>query len=164
MKKANNSVVALTELTSEASELNNLLQRDTRFPILNENSCKRVGLMVPKHLEPCFEIVDTFTITQSRKRKSQTVCQTTTFRFSYSKIIEVITVVYCAPDATSNSRSILRKKLLDYSRKFSNYIALGDFNSDFELKKNRDEYKTDLGGILTQVVKSPTRHSERQSG
>ena len=97
--KANNCVVALTELVSENSELNHLLGRDNRFPILSDNRCKRVGLMVPKYLEHCFEIIDTFSVSQFRKRKSQSVCQTTTFRFSYSKIMEVITVVYLAPDA-----------------------------------------------------------------
>ena len=54
--------------------------------------------------------------------------------------------------------------MLEYSRKFTNYIAIGDFNSDFEIKKNRDEYRADLGGILTQIVKQPTRYSDRMIG
>ena len=112
LKNAKNSVVAITELVSDQSVLNNLMAQHSRFPILNHNSAKRVGLMIPKHLESCFEIVDTFSVKQARKRKSTSVCQTTTFKFSYGKIIEVITVVYCAPDATSNSRTILRLKLL----------------------------------------------------
>ena len=164
MLEAKNCMIALTELVSETSELNNLLARDNRFPILSDNSCKRVGLMVPKYLHHCFEIIDTHNIKQFRKRKSQSVCQLTTFRFSYSKIVEVITVVYCAPDASQNSRKALRDKLLEYSHKFSNYIALGDFNSDFKLKTVRDEYKAELGGQLNQVVKEVTRQQMTKRG
>ena len=164
LKKKTNSIVAITELVNTQSELNNLLSQNSKFPILNHDSAKRVGLMIPKYLESCFVIVDTFNVKQARKRKSQNVCETTTFKFTYGKIIEVITVVYCAPDATTNSRSILRTKLLEYSRKFTNYLAIGDFNSDFKIKKNRDEYKADLGGVLTQIVKDPTRHAEKLIG
>ena len=159
-----NSVIAITELVSENSELNNLIRSNSKFPILNHNSAKRVGLMIPKYLESCSEVVDTFNVIQLRKRKSQTVCQTTTFKLTFGKIVEVITVVYCAPDATSNSRFILRKKLLEYSRKFQNYISIGDFNADFEIKKNRDEYKTDFGGILSQIVDVPTRRASKKIG
>ena len=62
MKKAKNSMVTITELVSDQSVLNNLMAQHSRFPILNHNAAKRVGLMIPKHLESCFEIVDTFSV------------------------------------------------------------------------------------------------------
>ena len=157
LTKNTNSMIALTELVSENSELNNFLACDSRFPILNDNRCKRVGLMIPKYLENYFEIVDVFTVKQARKRKSQTISQVVTFKFQYQKIKEYISVVYQAPDVKKNSSVLLMDKISEYAKRFPNYVALGDFNADFSDKKIKSEYKSHIGGILSQVVDKPTR-------
>ena len=164
MQKAKNCMVALTELVNDQAELNNLLARDTRFPVLNDNRCKRVGLMVPKYLEHCFQIVDAHSIKQFRKRKSQAVAQITTFKFSYNTIVEYISVVYMAPDASANSKKAVTDKILEYSHRFTNYVALGDFNTNFRTKQVRAFYKAELGGKLTQKVGGITRQKEVKLG
>ena len=69
--------------------------------------------MVPKFMKNFFQIVDATTIQQSRKQKSQSVGQITTFRFNYKNIIEYISVIYLAPDANIKSKRNLAEKIMD---------------------------------------------------
>ena len=117
----------------------------------------RVGLMIPKFLEKKIEIIDIFCIDQKRNRKSQHVCEIATFRIILQNCTIHVSVVYIAPDANAASHVSLMDQILDYSRRFKNYIALGDFNRDLSNPANQRFYDTHTGGILTQMVKSPTR-------
>ena len=156
-----NSLLAITELASENTLLAGWLSNHSQFPIISCPDNKRVGLMVPRFLHDCVEIVDSWQYREKRRVQSEISCQITTFRVTLPGNVLSISVVYLVPDASCAAKTVLVGKMGDLEKKLPNCVILGDFNLDFKTKKIKDFFKEHLDGNLSQVVDKTTRRSTR---
>ena len=157
-----NSFLALTELTHDASKLVHLLQNHGDLPIITDPLNCRVGLCVPKFFRGCVEIIDSWQHCERRKQKSQIACQITTYKIKLSTAAIVLSVVYLVPDASEQCAKAMCTKMLRLNDSNRLYAAVGDFNIDQKLQKNRTFFKDQVGGFLHQVVKKVTRRATRK--
>ena len=160
LKNQNMCWLALTELikpSKDPTALDRFLSKHNSYPILTDNSCQRVGLMVPKYLEKKYSILEAKFFLQRRKQSCQKVCQIVTYKFETSNLLQHISVVYRAPDSDISTDEAILEYIKNTSDKYKNYIAVGDFNIDVKDAKNKKMLNVHLGHNLHQKVKDVTR-------
>ena len=87
--------------------------------------------MVPSAIKDKVKIVDNWQFTQLRRkingkdRKSDIVCQMTTFRIENSIFVFHAAVVYLTPDFNAKSREALFDKMLELSIVYKNLTIQG---------------------------------------
>ena len=154
---AKNSILCLTELSSENRDTIHILAKNSEFPILTHPENKRVGIMIPSFLKDRVEIIDFWSWSQSRRRNSNRAVQLTAFKVNLSSIIITIVIVYAAPDTNIDGKRALCRKLCDLEKENPNVITVGDFNIDVKDTDKNRFLKTELGDAYTQIVKDFTR-------
>ena len=162
LNKTKPAFLALTELTSDNSDIHHWLSKNPDYPILTWHDNRRVGLMIPAYLESKIEVIDGWSTTQKRKRKSQKICQITLYQVKMPSDEFVIAVGYLAPDASQNSKNVTFDKITEIAEKYKKVICVGDFNIDCAKKENVDFIQANIGGIYKQKVKKPTRVATRR--
>lgn len=162
------SILALTEyIQTEENQMNHYFMNDKDFPIISADDSKRVGLAVPGYLRNYFEVFDSWTIGQDRNtasgrdKKSDKVAHILTVKFTLGNTNILISVVYLAPDISSENRNIAMDKILEYcSTGGTNYyMALGDFNYDQRIFLNRIRSEEKMAELMPQLVSQITRHA-----
>ena len=161
LKQEKNSMLCLTELSSENRNTINVLAKHSDFPTLTHPDNKRVGIMLPNYLKDAVEIVDAWSWCQKRNRNSDKAVQLTIFKVNLSSIVMTIIVVYAAPDTNIEGKRALCRKLCDLGKSFPNAITVGDFNIDLKVKEKKRFLMTELGGLYSQVVNDFTRVKTR---
>ena len=132
MKSSNFRVLCLTELTSENCLLANFLFHDPEYSVISSDNT-RVGIMVPSAIKSKVKIVDNWNLEQIRRkikgkdRKSDIICQMTTFKIDNSIFQFHVCVVYLAPDFNSESREAVFDKMLELSIVYKNLTTCTDF-------------------------------------
>lgn len=102
-------------------------------------------------------IVDTWNLTQKRKRQCQDISQIITYSFSNDTRKIFISVIYIAPDVCKDNKDVIFAKILEYSSKFENYIICEDFNLNVNKPTNKSYITSTLNGSMTQIVNENTR-------
>ena len=161
LNKQKNSILCLTELSSENRGTIHLLAKHKDFPIMTHPDSKRVGIMIPQFLKDSIEVVDTWSWCQVRNRNSDKAVQLTIFKVNLSSITITIIVVYAAPDTNIEGKRALCRKLCELGKTLPNSITVGDFNIDVKDRDKKRFLKTELGAMYTQIVKDFTRVKAR---
>ena len=161
LNQEKNSILCLTELSSENRDTVNILAKNDDFPILNDPKNKRVGMMIPCFLKESVEVFDTWSWCQTRNRKSNKAVQMTLFRVNLNTIVITIVVVYAAPDTNIDGKRALCRKLCELGKNIPNMVVVGDFNIDMKDREKKRFLKTELSGMYTQIVNDFTRVKSR---
>ena len=131
LSKNNTSILALTEyIQTEDNLMNHYYMNHKDFPILSHPDTKRVGLAVPGFLLDRFEILPPwFKIQEGRRtatgkeKISDKIAQILTVKLKLDDNEIMISVVYIAPDITTDNRREVFDKILEYNNASKNYIA-----------------------------------------
>ena len=86
----------------------------------------------------------------------------TTYKIRLSTVAITISVVYLAPDASTNCAKLMCAEILRLNDLHKLYTAMGDFNLDQHVEANRTFFKDQFGGFLHQTVKDVTRRATRK--
>ena len=162
MKSPSMSVLALTELTQDSSKLTHMLEKHKNFPILTDPKNTRVGLCVPVFFRGNVDIIGSWQYCEARKQKSQIACQITTFKLKLSTVTIAMSVVYLVPDASESCARAMCTEMVRLSGVHKYYTAIGDFNIDQKLYRNRQFFNDHVGGHLHQIVNGVTRRASRK--
>ena len=156
------SFLALTEyLNTEDNNLDVYHMNHEKFPIISHPDIKRVGIAVPGFLFNSFKIIDSWFLTQERTQKSNKIAQILTVEYHNGDVKFNISVIYIAPDITSDKRTEVFNKIVTLSKENPNYIALGDINFNQKVAYNKNVLEEHFDDHkIEQIVSQVTRHSK----
>ena len=161
MDTSTTSIVAITEYVRQPhSVLAEYYRNHDSHVILSDPECYRVGLMIPYFLREKITIKDTFMIKGKRKQACDIVCHYTLFQIQLNCYYH-IAVVYLTPDADTDAKNELFRRMVSDSQKFFQFAVIGDFNIDIRIEANKRFVEDSVDGYLHQKVTDITRRAKR---